>query len=96
MVKQPEMQLASRRLSAKAHLQVSSVVGMITHGCLANADAVLDQICLVAIQLIVQGLVLLLGFQLLLGQACAAANSMQDIKEVPSLLTGRSGTTHQQ
>ena len=72
MMKHPEMQLPSRRLSAEAYLQVASVVGMITHCCLAHADAVFDQVGLVAIQLIVKGLMLLFSLQLLLGQACAA------------------------
>lgn len=96
IMKHPEMQLASRRLSAKAYLQVASVVGMITHGCLAHADAVLDQVSLVAIQLIVKGLMLLFSLQLLLGQACTAANTMQDIKRIHAFSTCSSGMTHQQ
>ena len=45
---------------------------MVTHVCLAHTDAVLNQIGLVAIQLIVEGLVLLLSLELFLRQFCTA------------------------
>ena len=60
-----------RRLS---HLQIAPIVGMVAHVGLAHADAVLDEVGLVAVELVVKGLMLLLSFQLLLRELIAAAS----------------------